>query len=138
MFTLIAANRFCRFPVSFGASMKKQIRTTAMTGVAILCVACGGSSYKKQFTCDQETSKSQCVVYKTNDADDSNVRAECEANGGSASVDPCPSSGLLGICTVSDGVGDELDIYIYPSSIASTTEGAKTGCDNAKGSFHTP
>jgi hypothetical protein len=117
--------------------MKKYIGKWVWVGFAIFGAACGGNSYKLQFTCDQVASKSQCVVYKTNDASDSDVRAECEANGGTASVDPCSRDGLLGICTISES-GSELDIYIYPSDIASTTAGAKTGCDNAKGSFSTP
>jgi putative hemolysin len=118
--------------------MKEHVSKLISVAILGLAAGCGGPSYSRQFTCNQISSLSQCSVIKTNDTSFADsARTSCEANGGTATVDPCPRAQLLGICTLTDS-DTETDVYIYPSERASTTDGAHTGCDNAKGSFSAP
>ncbi|SRR6266542_3170648 len=115
-----------------------------LIGIALLSLlggstisACGGSTYDNNLTCNVPQN-SVCEQYKTtSEADAAEVRDACTQGGGQLILDPCPTANLLGKCHLKDKQAD-LVIFIYPSSVVTTTEGAKAGCDNLRGSFSKP
>jgi hypothetical protein len=118
--------------------MSKPTSKLSFLAFGIFLSACGGTSYKEQFTCNQVAAQSKCEVVKTNDESWApQARNDCTSNAGTLSLDPCPRSDLLGICTLTQS-DTEVDLYIYKSEIVMTTAGAKAGCDNIKGSFSNP